>query len=70
MIHNSGNIDDFGMDTIPLAGPLEAKLAVREAASPNHAGRQDWWPPRRPEKAVAAVRASLRVTAFRCCVRF
>ena len=27
-----GNIDDFGMDTISFAGPLEAKLkATREA---------------------------------------
>ncbi|MFN3571486.1 MAG: sugar phosphate isomerase/epimerase, partial [Polaromonas sp.] len=32
MSHDSGNINDFGMDTISLAGPLEAKLqAVREA---------------------------------------
>ena len=32
MNHDSGNINDFGMDTISLAGPLEARLqAVREA---------------------------------------
>ena len=31
-MHYSGNVKDFGMDTISLAGPLEAKLkAVREA---------------------------------------
>jgi 2-keto-myo-inositol isomerase len=27
-----GNIDDFGMDTISLAGPLEAKLQAVRAA--------------------------------------
>jgi hypothetical protein len=26
------NIDDFGMDTITLAGPLDAKLAAMRAA--------------------------------------
>ena len=26
MSHFEGNIDDFGMDTITLAGPLKAKL--------------------------------------------
>ena len=32
MIDFSANIRDFGMDTISLAGPLEAKLlAVRQA---------------------------------------
>ena len=68
MIHNSGNIDDFGMDTISLAGPLEAKLkAVREAgftqimlAAKDLVGHPDGL-----EAAVAAVRASgLRVTGF------
>ena len=30
-MHYSGNVNDFGMDTISLAGTLEAKLkAVRE----------------------------------------
>ena len=68
MIHNSGNIDDFGMDTISLAGPLEAKLkAVREAgftqimlAAKDLVGHPDGL-----EAAVTAVRASgLRVTGF------
>jgi sugar phosphate isomerase/epimerase len=68
MIHNSGNIDDFGMDTISLAGPLEAKLkAVREAgftqimlAAKDLVGHPDGL-----DAAVAAVRASgLRVTGF------
>lgn len=32
MSHYSGNIDDFGMDTLSLAGPLEAKLkAIQQA---------------------------------------
>ncbi len=64
----SGNIGDFGMDTISLAGPLEAKLkAVREAgftqimlAAKDLVGHTDGM-----EAAVAAVRASgLRVTGF------
>src|SRR6186997_318645 len=68
MSHYSGNIDDFGMDTISLAGPLEAKLkAVREAgftqimlAAKDIVGHPDGM-----EAAVAAVRASgLRVTGF------
>jgi sugar phosphate isomerase/epimerase len=68
MSHYSGNIDDFGMDTISLAGPLEAKLkAVREAgftqimlAAKDLVGHPDGM-----EAAVAAVRASgLRVTGF------
>ena len=62
------NLDHFGMDTITLAGPLEAKLkAVREAGFTQimlnatdivgHPGGQD--------AAVAAVKASgLRVTGF------
>lgn len=62
------NIGDFGMDTISLAGPLEAKLkAVREAgftqimlAAKDLVGHADGL-----EAAVAAVRASgLRVTGF------
>jgi sugar phosphate isomerase/epimerase len=68
MSHYSGNIDDFGMDTISLAGPLEAKLkAVRSAgfsqimlAAKDIVGHPDGL-----EAAVAAVRASgLRVTGF------
>jgi sugar phosphate isomerase/epimerase len=68
MSHYSGNIDDFGMDTISLAGPLEAKLkAVKNAgftqlmlAAKDIVGHPDGM-----EAAVAAVRASgLRVTGF------
>lgn len=68
MSHYSGNIDDFGMDTISLAGPLEAKLqAVRDAgftqimlAAKDLVGHPDGL-----DAAVAAVRASgLRVTGF------
>ena len=64
----SGNICDFGMDTISLAGPLEAKLrAVREAgftqimlAAKDLVGHADGM-----KAAVGAVRASgLRVTGF------
>ena len=62
------NLDDFGMDTITLAGPLEAKLrATREAGFTQimlnatdivgHPGGEG--------AAVAAVRSSgLRVTGF------
>jgi sugar phosphate isomerase/epimerase len=62
------NIDTFGMDTITLAGPLEAKLAAIRAAGftqvmlnaadiVGHAGGE--------RAAVEAVRASgLRVTGF------
>src|SRR5438477_3365587 len=62
------NLDDFGMDTITLAGPLEAKLkATREAGFTQimlnatdlvgHPGGE--------AAAVAAVKASgLRVTGF------
>jgi len=68
MNHFSGNIGDFGMDTISLAGSLEAKLkAVRDAgftqimlAAKDLVGHPDGM-----EAAVAAVRASgLRVTGF------
>ncbi|APW40645.1 xylose isomerase [Rhodoferax koreense] len=68
MNHTEGNIDDFGMDTISLAGPLEAKLkAVREAgftqimlSARDIVGHADGI-----EAAVAAVRSSgLRVTGF------
>ena len=62
------NLEHFGMDTITLAGPLEAKLkAVREAGftqimlnATDIVGHPDG-----EEAAVAAVRASgLRVTGF------
>ena len=68
MSHYSGNIDDFGMDTISLAGPLEAKLkAVREAGFTQImlAARDLVGHPDGLDAAVAAVRASgLRVTGF------
>lgn len=68
MSHYSGNIDDFGMDTISLAGPLEARLkAVREAGFTQImlAARDIVGHPDGMEAAVAAVRASgLRVTGF------
>ena len=63
-----GNMDDFGMDTISLAGPLEAKLeAIREAgftqvmlAARDLVGHAQGW-----RAAVDAVKASgLRVTGF------
>ena len=68
MNYQIGNIDDFGMDTISFAGPLEAKLkATREAgfsqimlAARDMVGHADGW-----RAAVAAVKASgLRVTGF------
>ena len=62
------NIRDFGMDTISLAGPLEAKLrAVREAGFSQImlSARDIVGHPEGIEAAVAAVRASgLRVTGF------
>jgi sugar phosphate isomerase/epimerase len=68
MSHYSGNIDDFGMDTISLAGPLEARLkAVREAGFTQImlAARDIVGHPDGMEAAVAAVRASgLRVSGF------
>lgn len=68
MNHNNGNIGDFGMDTISLAGPLEAKLkAVREAGFTQImlSARDLVGHPDGLEAAVAAVRASgLRVTGF------
>ncbi|MFZ2296214.1 MAG: sugar phosphate isomerase/epimerase family protein [Polaromonas sp.] len=68
MSHYQGNMDDFGMDTISLAGPLEAKLkAVGEAgftqimlAARDLVGHPDGW-----EAAVQVVkRSGLRVTGF------
>ncbi len=67
-MHSRGSIADFGMDTISLAGPLEAKLkAVSDAgftqimlAAKDLVGHPDGL-----HAAVAAVRASgLRVTGF------
>jgi sugar phosphate isomerase/epimerase len=64
----SNNIRDFGMDTISLAGPLEAKLrAVREAGFSQImlSARDIVGHPEGLDAAVAAVRASrLRVTGF------
>ena len=64
----SANIKDFGMDTISLAGPLEAKLqAVREAGFSQImlSARDIVGHPQGLDAAVAAVRASgLRVTGF------
>lgn len=66
--HVGGNIDDFGMDTISLAGPLEAKLAAVKGAgftqimlsARDIVGHADGL-----DAAVAAVRNSgLRVTGF------
>ncbi|MDB5937684.1 MAG: Xylose isomerase domain protein barrel [Polaromonas sp.] len=66
--HDSGNLGDFGMDTISLAGPLEAKLqAVREAGFGQImlAARDLVGHPGGLDAAVAAVKASgLRVTGF------
>ena len=68
MTQHSGNFDDFGMDTITLAGPLEAKLrAMQEAGfsqvmlkANDIVGHADGI-----EAAVKAVKASgLRVTGF------
>ena len=68
MSQYSGNIEDFGMDTISLAGPLEAKLkAVREAGFTQImlAAKDIVGHPHGIEAAVAAVRSSgLRVTGF------
>jgi sugar phosphate isomerase/epimerase len=62
------HIKDFGMDTISLAGPLEAKLrAVREAGFSQImlSARDIVGHPNGLDAAVAAVRASgLRVTGF------
>ena len=68
MSNYNANIADFGMDTISLAGPLEAKLkAVREAGFTQImlAARDLVGHPDGLQAAVAAVRASgLRVTGF------
>ncbi len=68
MTQRSGNFDDFGMDTITLAGPLEAKLrAINEAGfsqvmlkANDIVGHADGI-----DAAVSAVkRSGLRVTGF------
>jgi sugar phosphate isomerase/epimerase len=63
-----GNIDDFGMDTISLAGPLEAKLQAVRAAGFGQimlSARDIVGHPDGLEAAVQAVRTSgLRVTGF------
>ena len=68
MVDYSANIRDFGMDTISLAGPLEAKLlAVRQAGFSQImlSARDVVGHPGGLESAIAAVRASgLRVTGF------
>ncbi len=62
------NIGHFGMDTITLAGPLEAKLRAVKAAGFTQimlAARDIVGHPDGEDAAVAAVRASgLRVTGF------
>jgi sugar phosphate isomerase/epimerase len=74
MSHYSGNIDDFGMDSGSLAGPLEARLkAVREAGFSQImlAARDLVAHPDGLEAAVAAVAASgLRVTGFQALCDF
>ncbi|MEI7786004.1 MAG: sugar phosphate isomerase/epimerase family protein [Betaproteobacteria bacterium] len=68
MVDFSANIRDFGMDTISLAGPLEAKLlAVRQAGFSQImlSARDVVGHPGGLPAAIAAVRASgLRVTGF------
>jgi sugar phosphate isomerase/epimerase len=68
MTRHTGRIDDFGMDTISLAGPLPSKLrAIREAgfsqvmlSARDLVGHAEG-----VEAAIAAVRESgLRVTGF------
>src|SRR5437773_8478166 len=68
MTRFSGNIDDFGMDTISLAGSLPAKLrAVRDAGFSQImlSARDIVGHEQGVDAAVRAVRASsLRVTGF------
>ena len=65
---HSAHMGDFGMDTITLAGPLEAKLAAIRAAGFGQvmlAARDIVGHPQGIDAAVAAVQASgLRVTGF------
>jgi hypothetical protein len=66
--HAAVRIADFGMDTITLAGPLEAKLAAVRAAGFGQimlAARDIVGHPQGVDAAVAVVQASgLRVTGF------
>ena len=68
MSHIQGTMDDFGMDTISLAGPLEAKLkAIREAGFGQVmlSARDVVGHPDGLDAAVRVVKASgLRVTGF------
>lgn len=68
MSQRSGNFDDFGMASVTLAGPLEARLeSIREAGFSQVMleGGDLVGHPRGMDAAVAAVRASgLRVTGF------
>jgi sugar phosphate isomerase/epimerase len=68
MTQHTGRIDDFGMDTISLAGPLPAKLRAIRAAGFSQvmlSARDLVGHPEGVEAAIAAVRESgLRVTGF------
>ena len=68
MTQQTGRIDDFGMDTISLAGPLPAKLRAIRAAGFSQvmlSARDLVGHPEGVEAAIAAVRESgLRVTGF------
>jgi sugar phosphate isomerase/epimerase len=68
MTQRQGFVDDFGMDTITLAGPLEAKLAAMRAAGFGQVMLKAGdivGHPGGVEAAVQVVRASgLRVTGF------
>lgn len=68
MSHYSGNMEDFGMDTLSLAGPLDAKLkAIRDAGFTQVmlTAKDLVGHPQGMAAAVAEVRASgLRVTGF------
>jgi sugar phosphate isomerase/epimerase len=68
MTQRTGYVDDFGMDTLSLAGPLEAKLrAIREAGFTQLMLRAHdiVGHPEGQDVAVARVKASgLRVTGF------
>ena len=68
MTRLAGNVDDFGMDTITLAGPLEARLDAVQAAGFSQimlSARDIVGHPGGVGAAVKAVKASgLRVTGF------
>lgn len=68
MTRLAGNFDDFGMDTITLAGPLEARLEAVSAAGFSQvmlSARDIVGHPGGIQAAVSAVKASgLRVTGF------